>query len=862
MSFPPSSLLPAVLLFCGISMSCASPSPATDPIEVEYRGCQAVLSPGPTCVLSAKRKLRLWVEARPEQIEIRAGDQQLDAAGEPVQNGQQFLVTIPPGATRLDVLVKTVHGEARWSLAIAKEAEPPRQHGQEKFRDVLSEVNEEMREVHDLIIGKRQLAAARKVLASLQLPRQAPAESRCLVCYYSGLLAEREGNYRSAMDELQRAVDIAERVNLEHKQRQAEEMRALVLRGLGRARESAQLFERLRRTPHDEGLCEESPRSLNNEAWSVLLAGEAGESFEDPTDLLEQARQEFETCKRIQPEEKASVEINLALAHLQAGRLAQAKEHLALATELEPHPSLPDALWRLDLEARIALLERQPAKALHQFQRLEELAAATYSSDGRMRAAFGRARCFEALGNRVAALEVLRRAETLAEEQSRQISLSEGRETFLATRQILVSLHLELLLEEGRTAEALNLARQSRSRMLRQLERRDRLASLEPDRRAQWDRIVTDYRAARAALEERAKNDPELPTDELHREQLSRIAAAEHLKKALDQAYQLLGDPGGPPEEQAPPASGELILAYLPLPQRAEAGAEHDRWVGFAAEGKTVTVQRFSLPPDVRSLPEEEQSRRLLGPFRASIEKAKTIRILASGPLQSVDFHKLPFAVDVLLTRCPVVYGLDLSAPRAQETRPGGRALLIADPRGDLQGAMDEARAVHGVLASGTRWVTKELKQEQATEAAVLRQIAAADLLHYAGHGSFSLSGFGGWDSSLLLAQETKLTLGDLLALERVPAWVVLSSCDSGQSSTETPVESLGLAHAFLLAGSRAVVASTRSAFDRKVPAFFAELYRQWDREPDLAVALRQAQLNWRRWNPGADWAGFRLFVP
>src|SRR6185295_13907303 len=107
---------------------------------------------------------------------------------------------------------------------------------------------------------------------------------------------------------------------------------------------------------------------------------------------------------------------------------------------------------------------------------------------------------------------------------------------------------------------------------------------------------------------------------------------------------------------------------------------------------------------------------------------------------------------------------------------------------------------------------------------------------HYAGHGAFS--GFGGWESSLLLAEDTRLTLGDLLALERVPSRVVLSGCETGRSSTETSVESLGLAHAFLLAGSREVVASTRPADDRTVPAFFADLYRRLDREPDLAVAL------------------------
>jgi CHAT domain-containing protein len=100
------------------------------------------------------------------------------------------------------------------------------------------------------------------------------------------------------------------------------------------------------------------------------------------------------------------------------------------------------------------------------------------------------------------------------------------------------------------------------------------------------------------------------------------------------------------------------------------------------------------------------------------------------------------------------------------------------------------------------------------------------------------------------------------MSLERAPAWVVLSACDTGKSSAKTPVEGLGLAHAFLLAGSQAVVASTRPAEDLTVPAFFTELYRRWGRDPDLATAVQRSQLAWRKQSPDADWASFRLFEP
>ena len=49
---------------------------------------------------------------------------------------------------------------------------------------------------------------------------------------------------------------------------------------------------------------------------------------------------------------------------------------------------------------------------------------------------------------------------------------------------------------------------------------------------------------------------------------------------------------------------------------------------------------------------------------------------------------------------------------------------------------------------------------------------------------------------------------------------------------------------------------------DTPLPAFFTELYGKWQSEPDLATALQQAQLAWRKQDPHADWASFRLFEP
>jgi cellulose synthase operon protein C len=837
-----SSPLQATLL-CVLLLSVGSSRPTH--LQVEYAGCDAVLLRGPVCQLSPERELRLWTAAPPEaRIEIRADGRRIEGDIELVQDGKRISLKIPPGAEKVDVLVETQEGRASWSLSFAELDK------QEMSRDVIHRVEAATNRVFDDIQAGR-LAAALKTLDGIALPPEAPAKARFLVVYYRSLLAEREGDYRSALDEIEQAVEIAERVKSQRFQRLTEQKQALLLRAVGRSRDAVRLFERLRHAAGAADACAMG-ELLTNQAWTTLLAREAGESFEDPAPLLEKALARYETCADVTSEERANILINLALAHLQEGRLPQAKGFLARAHGIEPDPPLRHLLWWLDLEARIALREDRPTEALHQFKSLERLAREAGSADGRLRAAFGQARSQQALGDRATALETLRQAEALLDEQSLQVPVHEGRELFVATRQATVSLLVEILLDEGRNAEALDVARRARSRVLRQLERSDRLASLTPEQRARWGNLLMEYQERRTALEARAADDGRLPEDRLRYEKATREAEAEAGKKLLDQAFLILGVSGEPSgSELSAPRSGELILAYHPLT---------DGWAGFAANGEVVAAHRFTLPPAVLAR-REELAVRLLLPFRDEIRKARRLRILASGPLQTVDFHTLPFDGDVLLASHPVVYGLDLPPSTSSTPTPGGHALLVVNPRDDLPGALDEARAVRKVLGSNSRsWTTEELEAAEASPEAVQSRLPAADLLHYAGHGIYS--GAGGWESSLLLSQGTHLTLGDILALEQAPAWVVLSGCDTGRSSSEMPIEGLGLAHAFLLAGSRAVVASTRPANDRTVAVFFPELYRRWDREQDLAVALQRAQLAWRQQNPRADWSGFRLFEP
>jgi cellulose synthase operon protein C len=848
-------------------------------LKVDYSGCLQVLLPGPACVLNNDRTLTLWVDLPPEiEIEIQAGGQTIRRAGFPVQGGQRFkLKKIPLRASAIALRASTPGGEARWSMPLAsrridegikiqKTANTLRKDGRGKEAkelfvraaaahraagSLLAEVQAETTLVW-MEIQDGQLAAARQAIDQLHLPKGSPAEAFYYADYQAGLLAQHTGDTRSALADLTSAGELASRAGLVRESLQAGELLGLQLQAVGRSSEAFHLFERLRRTA---GLspCDRA-ELLINQGWSWLLAGETeetGRRLRDPIPLLEEASkiEERERTSCVAYNERLLGNLlNLALAHLQAGELGGVRELLSRTEQMDRYATLTDRLWRLDLEARLDLAEGHPDRALTKYQRLGDLAAASLAPESLWRAAYGRALCERGLGRKRAALEALREADGLLEDESLQVPIHEGREGFLAQREKATGLHLQLLLATRRAGEALDLARRSRSRLLRQLARGDRLAQLTPAEQATWDTALGEFRQRRMAADEATTADWALPKDQLWRvldERARRYAVAE---RSLDRAFAVLGSAGRRDGALPPPQPGEVTLAYHPI-----AG----RWVGFAQIGQLVAVHPFDLSPDVLASP-GKLAAQLLVPFQAEIERARRVRILPYGALRGVDFQALPFAGDVLLAAHPVVYGLDLTTPRDASPPAKPRALVVANPLLDLPQAAHEGEVVAAALRSG--WSVTLLQGPSATVEAVKAALADSDLFHFAGHGFFA--GTGGWESDLRLAGGSRLTVADLLALRRVPRWVVLSGCETGRSS-EAPIEGLGLAQAFVLAGSRAVIATTRTVEDRDAEAMVKDLYtHETGTPPDLAALLRQAQLAWRKRDPNAHWASFRVFEP
>lgn len=904
------AILALAFLACG--------EPETLPLRVEYAGCATQLPGGDSrsiCVAPAGGQLGLWVSTSPvveAEITVTFDQQALDGSeAQTVADGLLFRLTQPAAPSQLRVEAR--HGQARaaWSLRLRPEADwlQPiwemsrrqdftglREHLMARLPDHPDERGEILSWLAraELYLGSSQTALdhleeaitlhrqnghatrqnndivleahwhlnlwdftrARQALDSLPEPSAGAGRDAYLTAYYRGLLAAETGDLRSALNLFSDAVDQARRVGLDRERILAEQMLGWQLQWIGRWSEALDIYARLEREgpailtdPCDLG------ELYNNIGWRRLLALEAGQPAADPIPQLSKALEllEEQACSR-RSFEVENVLTNLALAHLHRGELAQAWDHLRRAQKVQGSSSQLFRLWERDLTARLVLAEGRLEEALDIYRHVAELADQTLDSDGAWRAAIGMAQVLAARGQDQEAMAAFERAETLLDEAVQRIPINAGRELFVAPRAHGTALYLDWLLDQDRIPEACQLARRSRSRSLRQLDRHDgeQLSRLSADRQRQWDQLRGRVHDLRQRLDAAANDAWTLPGDrsalrsaelaEL-REQMRRLVAK--MSFFLEQS----GEPSQSPSCLPSPRSDEVLLVYHPL---------DNGWIACAQDTELTLAQRMgALPPD---LDESALAERLLHPFIERIARAGRVRVLTSGILNRIDFHALPLDGDVLLGAKPVVYGLDRVLPAARSSAVPPRVLLVADPTGDLPLARAEVARIEEILGSSRKGYHIEIFDGPEGDAQRFHeQVQQVERLHYAGHGLIA----AGWESSLALAGRSRFTLNDIFTLERVPKRVVLAGCQTGISSSKAPGASVtGLAQAFLAKGSLSVIAAVREVDDRTTSRLMELFYQALEHAPSDAEAFQEAQLQLRAEDPAADWSSFRVFEP
>lgn len=210
---------------------------------------------------------------------------------------------------------------------------------------------------------------------------------------------------------------------------------------------------------------------------------------------------------------------------------------------------------------------------------------------------------------------------------------------------------------------------------------------------------------------------------------------------------------------------------------------------------------------------------------------------------------------------------LQVLAALPVERSGGGGLLAVGNPdpmplhNGErltpLAGAAHEAKTIAALFNADP------LLAGQATETAVKGRLRTADLLHFATHGIFQLGDRDVLDTWLALApdgpggEDGKLTLTEIFDQRLSAQMAVLSACDTGKGRV-TGEGVIGLARAFLRAGTPTVVASLWKVPDQQTALLMEEFYRQLLAGRDRAAALRLAQLKVRASYPNPFyWAAF-----
>ncbi len=218
------------------------------------------------------------------------------------------------------------------------------------------------------------------------------------------------------------------------------------------------------------------------------------------------------------------------------------------------------------------------------------------------------------------------------------------------------------------------------------------------------------------------------------------------------------------------------------------------------------------------------------------------------------------------LSIAPSIQSLQFSPKSSQPLL--SRPLIIGDPKmptwpnitlSPLPGARTEAIAIANLLTS------TPLIGDQATETTVVQQMPRASLLHFATHGlldavqgetpgAIALTSSGN-DS----ASDGFLNSSEILTLKLSADLAVLSACDTGRG-TITGDGVLGLSRAFAVAGVPTVVVSLWQVPDKATEKLMTQFYTQLKSGKPKAQALRESMLTTIKQYPDPlFWAAFTL---
>lgn len=590
---------------------------------------------------------------------------------------------------------------------------------------------------------------------------------------------------------------------------------------------------------------------------------------------------------------------NLGDAYTAAGQLAKAaaayKTSLAIKREVGDRSGVA---FTLTSQARLALRQDHPDQAATLLEEALAIWRDIEDRNGEAVALADMAYTQRALNNLPQAAESAGAALALIESSRAELLAPNLRMSFLASRRDLYDLLTAIRMhqhaaapEKGYSAMAFDANERGRARVLLDSLSRTDLEALpssaallnqqrrvraaganlsrlliagasgqrEKDARQSLDQALSEYRQTLASLE--AKGDPDIVLLRPNPLPLGRIQSSLPEDAALlvyaigkESSYLWVARRTSLETHQLPKRA-----EIEPLIQTLQSAATAQTIVQDASrEQRRQRLQRAAATLRTTA----DKLRKILIP--AGLE-AKRVFLVPDGPLDWVPFATLLPPDRFTLTWFP---SATFAAREAVPPRPTA-ITVFADPvyPPTLPRLNATAREAAAIRAQFPR--TRILSRYDATREAFLAATRTGSILHVAAHTLIDplrpqVSGI----AFSMLTPDSKprdglLRLGEIYSLHLDNSLVVLSSCES-RAGKEFRGEGLAsLAHGFLHAGARQVVASLWPVPDESSALFMEHFYREmFQTKRDPAEALRRAQLAVRKHPEFAApfyWAGFAV---
>jgi tetratricopeptide (TPR) repeat protein len=513
---------------------------------------------------------------------------------------------------------------------------------------------------------------------------------------------------------------------------------------------------------------------------------------------------------------------HLARWHLQRREMAEADE--ALIAALEHDPQNPDAFVRASMTDTLAMLRERQGRLEEAVERATAAQAmrATAESTHNLDSWVIAASALRKLGRRDEAYARLRQAVSLAEAHRTRVTGHELQRSLYLRAHLTPFLDLiDMLVEDGKTAEAMEVAGRAKARALLDVLRSNRSEG-EGDAQA-----------------------PEPPAPPVRLED-----AAARLPR------------------------GTVILEYAVTDRHLHVFRSSVRNGKLDVRVRTVPAVLPELAREIAQIAKRLASRDAtyadyVRPLTARLLDAADERAAASAEIAVIIpdavLWKLPF--EALITRdgrhlgekAALVYAPSLASwlqlLQTQSAAQQGGVLAVANPRiaqhPELPGTEQEARAV-AARVSDDRAVV--LTGGDATEERVRTHAYARHILHFATHASYD--DVNPMYSHLLLAGDSagaksandgRLEAWEILRMPLSADLAVLSACETGRGEVHRGEGLIGLSWAFLAAGCDTVLVShwrVDNAATKELMVRFYDRWRSADPKTPFAkvTALRDAR--------------------